>query len=199
MGSEGEFTQLLAAASDGDRRAVDRLLPLVYDELRAMAAEMMNRERPGHTLQPTALVHEAYLKLVDQKEARWRSRAHFFAVAAVALRRILVDHARARGRAKRGGGEPKLPLDERLAAAYERAVDLVALDEALEGLAASHPRHARVVELRFFGGLTIDETAQLLGVSPSTVEREWRYARARLFRALSGGGATHNMEPPSHV
>jgi RNA polymerase sigma factor (TIGR02999 family) len=186
-----DVTQLLTDASNGDRRAMDRLWPLVYDELRALAAAMMQAERPDHTLQPTALVHEAYQKLIDQSRVRWQDRAHFFAVAAQAIRRILVDHARAHRRAKRGGQRVKLALDEALAAMYESVVDLIALDEALARLAESHPQQARVVEMRFFAGLTIEETAALQGVSASTIERDWRYARATLYRALSDGSDRH--------
>jgi RNA polymerase sigma factor (TIGR02999 family) len=185
MAQPVDVSQLLADASAGDRQAVDQLLPVVYDELRAVAAAMMCQERPDHTLEPTALVHEAYQKLVDQTRAQWRDRAHFFAVAAQVIRRILVDHARGHDRAKRGGGRTKLALDERLVAAYENMVDLVALDEALERLAASQPQQAQVVEMRFFSGLTIEETAAVLRVSTSTVERDWRCARAWLYRALS--------------
>jgi RNA polymerase sigma factor (TIGR02999 family) len=185
MAQPVDVSQLLADASAGDRQAVDQLLPVVYDELRAVAAAMMCQERPDHTLEPTALVHEAYQKLVDQTRAQWRDRAHFFAVAAQVIRRILVDHAGGHDRAKRGGGRTKLALDERLVAAYENMVDLVALDEALERLAASQPQQAQVVEMRFFSGLTIEETAAVLRVSTSTVERDWRCARAWLYRALS--------------
>jgi len=173
-------------ARDGDSRAADQLLPLVYDRLRALAQEMMQQERPGHTLQATALVHEAYLKLVDQARAQWRDRAHFFAVAAQAIRRILVDHARGRGRAKRGGGRAGLTINEELAATYDEVVDVAALDEALAKLAESHPQHARITEMRFFAGLTIEESAAVLGMSTRTVDRHWRYARAWLYRALSG-------------
>jgi len=177
---------MLQAAAEGDSSAADALLPLVYDELRRTAGYLMGAERSDHTLQPTALVHEAYLKLVDQSRVEWRSRAQFFSVAAQAIRRILVDHARAKGSLKRGGGRAKVTLDEQLVASFDRSVDMLALDEALRTLAISHPRHARIVEARFFGGLTIEETAHVLGVSTSTVEREWRYARAVLFRMLSG-------------
>ena len=182
-----DVTQLLTKASAGDGRAADELLPLVYDELHAVAEGLMRRERPDHTLQPTALVHEAYLKLVDQTRVQWRDQVHFFAVAAQAIRRILVDHARGHERAKRGGGRTKLALSEELLASYAQVVDLIALDEALTQLAASDAQQARIVEMRFFAGLTIGETAAVLGVSTSTVEREWRCARARLYCALSNG------------
>jgi RNA polymerase sigma factor (TIGR02999 family) len=173
-------------ARDGDSRAADQLLPMVYDRLRALAQELMQQERPGHTLQATALVHEAYLKLVDQQRAQWQDRAHFFAVAAQAIRRILVDHARGHGRAKRGSGRAKLTLNEELAATYDEVVDVVALDDALAQLAEGHPQHARITEMRFFAGLTIEESAAVLGMSTRTVDRHWRYARAWLYRALSG-------------
>jgi RNA polymerase sigma factor (TIGR02999 family) len=173
-------------AREGDSRATDQLLPLVYDRLRALAQELMQQERPGHTLQATALVHEGYLKLVDQQRAQWQDRAHFFAVAAQAIRRILVDHARGRGRAKRGGAGAKLTLNEELAATYDEVADVVALDDALVQLAESHPQHARITEMRFFAGLTIEESAAVLGMSTRTVDRHWRYARAWLYRALSG-------------
>lgn len=184
--SHPDVTEILEAAAAGDARAADRLLPLVYDELRRLAMREMAQESPGHTLEPTAVVHEAYLKLVGQDRAAWTGRAHFFAVAAQAIRRILVDHARRRSSAKRGGGRIKLALDEQLVAAFEHSVDIVALDEALAELAHSHLRHAQIVESRFFGGLTVKEIAELLGISTATVEREWRYARAVLYRRLAG-------------
>ncbi len=180
-----DITAWLVRASEGDARAADELLPLVYGKLRALAAELMMQERIDHTLQPTALVHEAYLKLVDQTRARWEDRAHFFSVAAQALRRILVDHARGHAREKRGGLRTKLQLDEGLIAAYEQTIDVLALDDALGRLAAQDAQRARMVELRFFGGLTIDEAAAVLEVSTRTVERQWRYARAWLYRELS--------------
>ena len=186
MASDADITQLLIDAREGDSRATNELLPLVYDRLRALAQELMEQERAGHTLQATALVHEAYLKLVDQQRARWQDRAHFFAVAAQAIRRILVDYARGHGRAKRGGGRAKVMLNEELAASYDEVIDVVALDEALAQLAASHPQHARITEMRFFAGLTIEESAAVLGMSTRTVDRHWRYARAWLYRALSG-------------
>lgn len=145
----------------------------------------MIRESPGHTLQPTAVVHEAYLKLVGQERVEWRGRAHFFAVAAQAIRRILVDHARGKMAAKRGGDRIKLDLNEQLVAAFDHSVDVLELDEALAALAKSHPRHVRIVEARFFGGLTVKEVADVLGISTATVEREWRFARAVLYRRLS--------------
>jgi RNA polymerase sigma-70 factor (ECF subfamily) len=180
-----DMTQLLFRAAEGDQRATDLLLSLVYDELRQLAGGMMRRERPDHTLQGTALVHEAYLKLIDQTRAQWQNRAHFFAVAAQAIRRVLVDHARGHRRHKRGGERAKLVLDEGLAASCQREIDLIALDEGLLKLAERNRQQARIVEMRFFAGLTIEETASVVGVSPSTVEREWRYARAWLHRVLS--------------
>jgi RNA polymerase sigma factor (TIGR02999 family) len=186
MAAPQDVTELLAEATDGDRRAVDQLLPLVYDELRRLAEGLMLRERASHTLQPTALVHEVYMKLVDQTRARWENRAHFFAVAAQAIRRILVDHARTHRRLKRGGEQATLALDEGVVGSYQRTVDLIALDEALDDLAGHSSQQARIVELRFFSGLTIEETAAVLGISTATVERDWRYARARLYRRLGG-------------
>jgi RNA polymerase sigma-70 factor, ECF subfamily len=176
-------TQLLARLAEGEPGAIDRLLPSVYGELRAMAAGILAGERAGHTLEATALVHEAYLKLVDQTQARWHDRAHFLAVAAEAMRRILVDHARGRARQKRGAGG-RVCLDTALTLPAAEEIDLVALDEALGRLAGVSKDAARVVELRYFGGMTIREAAAVMGVSDSTVEREWRYARAWLHRAL---------------
>lgn len=181
---EPDITEILEAASAGDARAADRLLPLVYDELRRVAEQEMDHETPGHTLQPTAVVHEVYLRLVVQDRVEWRGRAHFFAVAAQAIRRILVDHARRRITAKRGGNRLKFELHEQLVSAFERSVDVLALDEALVRLAATHPRNARIVQARFFGGLTVKEVAEVLGVGTATVEREWRFARAWLYDRL---------------
>jgi RNA polymerase sigma-70 factor (ECF subfamily) len=185
MAEPGDVTQLLVAARDGSRRAADQLLPHVYDELRALAERLMREERPDHTLQATALVHEVYVKLVDQSRVQWQDQAHFFAVAAQALRRILVDHARTHDRKKRGAGRASVLLQDELAASYQQQVDIIALDEALAGLAAKHSDHARIVEMRFFAGLTIDEVAAVLGVTTRTVERKWRFARAWLRQALS--------------
>jgi RNA polymerase sigma-70 factor (ECF subfamily) len=182
--SPHEVTQLLAEWSRGDRSALDRLMPLVYDELRRLARHYLSRERPGHTLQTTALVNEAYLRLVDQK-ATWQSRSHFFGIAAELMRRILVDHARSHQYSKRGGGAQKISLNEAVLMARERSSDLVALDEALTNLAAFDPRKARVVELRFFGGLNVEETAEMLEVSTNTVKRDWTTARAWLYNAIS--------------
>ncbi len=184
MDSSEDLTQLLVDAGEGSRDAMDRLLPLVYDELHRLAGGLMRRERPDHTLQATALVHEAYLKLVDQTRVQWRNRTHFFAVAAQAIRRILVDHARTHRRIKRGGGGVKVALDDKVAAFATPVVDVIALDEALTRLAESHPEEARIVEYRFFAGLTTGEAAELLDTTSRTVERRWRFARAWLFQAL---------------
>ena len=178
------ITHILKKATDGDDSAVRRLMPLVYDELRALAESYLRQERSGHTLQATAIVHEAYVRLIKQDDIKWQNRAHFFAVAAQAIRRILVDHARARQRAKRGGGLERVRLDEDVAVLEERDLDLVALDESLEKLAGLHERQARIVELRFFGGLTLKEVAEFLGVSPRTVDGDWSMARAWLRREL---------------
>lgn len=180
-----DVTRLLLEWSRGDRTALDRLMPLVYDELRAVAERTLSRERSSHTLQGTALVHEAYLKLVDQRQVRWQDRAHFLAVAAQLMRRILVDYARRHAAVKRGSGKPQLPLDQVNGSVASAAfVDWLALDEALDRLAALHERQARTVELRFFGGLTIEETAEVLRVSPATVKNDWSLARGWLFREL---------------
>jgi len=180
---------VLAAASAGDPAAADRLLPLVYDELRAQAARYLQRERPDHTLEATALVHEAYLRLVDQTRVQWKDRVHFFAVAAVMMRRVLVNHAKARGAAKRGGTGLRITLDESAAADVAREIDLVALDEALARLADLDPQQARLVELRFFAGLSASEAAGVLGVSERTLHREWAMAKAWLHAELTKGDA----------
>jgi RNA polymerase sigma factor (TIGR02999 family) len=176
-----EVTRLLIRLTDGESAALESLLPLVYAELRRLAASYLRRERPGHTLQPTALVHEAYLRLIDQTQVQWQNRAHFFGVAAQMMRRILVDHARGQQAEKRGGDVTKLSLDENIDVSGERAADLVALDEALDRLAALDPQKSRVVELRFFGGLSVEEAAEVLGVSAPTVKRQWRMAKAWLY------------------
>lgn len=192
MGSEhgspeaGEVTQLLEAWSGGDRSAFDRLLPIVYGELRRIAARARRRELPGQTLQTTALVHEAYLRLIDQGRASFASRAQFFSVAAQAMRRILVDQARRRSAEKRGGGRP-LQLDEEFDVAMAADAEVLAVDAAMQALEAVDADLARLVELRFFGGLTVEETATALGVSPATIGREWTAARAWLHRELSAG------------
>lgn len=172
--------------SNGDQSALERLTPLVYTELRRLAARYLRRERTGHTLQSTALVHEAYLRLIDQNRVQWQNRAHFFGVAAQLIRRILVDHARNRNAHKRGAGAVKLALDEAIALPQQRDLDLVALDDALETLAKLDPQQARVVELRFFTGLSVEETAEVLQISPATVKREWTAAKAWLYREISG-------------
>jgi len=182
-----QLTTILKRASAGDESAVNRLMPLVYDELRALAESYLRRERSGHTLQATALVHEAYVRLIDQRDVEWRNRAHFFAVAAQAIRRILVDHARTHKRAKRGGGYQRVQLDADVAALPETDIDLLALDEALGRLADLHARQAQIVELRFFGGLSLKEVAEYIGVSPRTVDGDWSMARAWLRRELGSG------------
>jgi RNA polymerase sigma factor (TIGR02999 family) len=187
--SPQEVTALLVAWSNGDRAALDKLMPLVYEELRHLAHRYMGKERAGHTLQTTALANEAYLKLINEREMRWQNRAHFFAVAAQMMRMILVDYARSRRYAKRGGGARQVSLDEALVISDERTGDLIALDDALSGLAALDERKSRVAELRFFGGLSVEETAEVLKVSPVTVMREWRLAKAWLHRELSQGGS----------
>lgn len=184
--SDQDVTHLLIQWSKGDSAALEALVPLVYDELRRLAQLYLSREKPGHTLSSTALVHEAYLRLVKQKDVTWQNRAHFFGVAARMMRRILVDHARRHGYAKRGGGAVTLALDETMAPAPQREVSLVALDDALDTLAKLDERQSRMVELRFFGGLSIEETSEVLGVSAPTVKREWASARAWLFREISG-------------
>ena len=182
--SPHEVTGLLEAWSHGDKAALDKLTPLVYDELRRLARRYMSRERAGHTLQTTALVNEAYLRLVDQKNVHWQNRAHFFAVAAQVMRHILIDHARTHNRAKRGGDAQLVSLEETEAMSPERAAELVALDEALNELAKLDERRSKVVELRYFGGLSIEETAEVLKVNPITVSRDWRWAKAWLYRAV---------------
>ena len=183
--SPQQVTQLLAAWSSGDRAALDELMPLVYEELRRLAHQYMNRERPGHTLQTSALINEAYVRLVNQKEIQWQDRAHFFGIAARLMRQVLVDYARKRNYAKRGGGAQQAALDEALIVSKERAAEVVALDDALGSLAEIDPRQSQIVEMRFFGGLTIEETAEVLAVSPGTVMREWTLAKAWLRRAMT--------------
>lgn len=183
----GDVTKLLLAWSDGDRNALEGLLAVVYEELRRIAARYLNRERAGHVLQPTALVHEAYLKLIDQDRVRWQNRAQFFGVAAQLMRRVLVDHARMQLADKRGGGVTMLPLDDGAGASAPRSVDLIAVDRALTRLAAVYPEQGRLVELRYFGGLTIEETSEVLGLSPATIKRQWTVARAWLYRDLNPG------------
>jgi RNA polymerase sigma factor (TIGR02999 family) len=183
----GETTRLLSQWRAGDQAAFDRLLPIVYDELRRLASSYMRAERPDHLLQTTALVHEAYLRLVDQPETSGETRSHFFALAAQVMRHVLVDYARARSRAKRGGGVPPLPLEDVAVISPERADELVAVNEALEGLMAFDQRKGRIFELRHFGGMSVEEAAQVLQVSPATVARDWRMAKAWLRRAIDSG------------
>jgi RNA polymerase sigma factor (TIGR02999 family) len=182
--SEGGVTQLLLAWTRGDRAALNRLMPLVYEELRQLAGGYLVRERHDHTLQPTALVHEAFLRLVDHRSIQWQGRAHFLALAATLMRQLLIDHARKHRAEKRGGGGARVTLHEGDAVIEARSVELIALDEALSALAAVDPRQARVIELRFFGGLTIEEAAEVLAVSPATVKLDWSLARAWLVREL---------------
>jgi RNA polymerase sigma factor (TIGR02999 family) len=190
--SEG-ITQLLINWRNGDKAALDQLMPVVYEELRRLARGFMGRERNNHTLQTSALINEAYLKLVDQDETNWQNRAHFFAVAAQIMRHILVDHARSYGYEKRGAGAQRVSLDDAKVFSEERAGELVALDEALTDLAAVDPRKSRLVELRFFGGLNIDETAEVMDLSPTTVQREWRAAKAWLQRFIKGENPAKNL------
>src|SRR5919112_4078030 len=180
-----EVTKLLKEWSNGQEQALDRLVPQIHRELRKLAASYLRKERPDHTLQPTALVNEAYLRLVDQTRVNWQNRAHFFGIAAQMMRRILIDHARAQKADKRLGKVEKLQLDENIDKAAELGDDLVALDEALQDLAAMDPKLARLVELRYFGGLTFEETAEVLGVSVITAKRHWELARSWLYRHLS--------------
>jgi RNA polymerase sigma factor (TIGR02999 family) len=185
--SRKEVTQVLLDWNRGDENAPERLMPLVYEELRRLARQYLQRERPDHTLQATGLVHEAYLRLVDQSNMTWQNRAQFFSVAAQMMRRILVDHARAHQAAKRGGVREKLEFDEALAPSDERAVDLIALDDALQDLVTFDVRKSRIVELRFFGGLSIEEIGEVLAISPRTIRREWRVAKAWLRREIIKG------------
>jgi len=190
--SAHEITELLAAWGRGDESALERLMPLVYDELRRLAHRYMNRERPGHTLQTTALVNEAYLRLVNWREVQWQSRAHFFAVSAQMMRRILVDFARDRQYLKRGGGALRVSLSEAASFTEQQGADLIALDEALTALADVDPRKGQVVEMRFFGGLSVEEVAEVLKVSEETVIRDWRLAKVWLLRQLGRQGASED-------
>ncbi|MGH9767971.1 MAG: sigma-70 family RNA polymerase sigma factor [Blastocatellia bacterium] len=183
--STGDITRLLLDWSQGDCSAAEKLFPLVYDELHRLAERQMRHERAGHTLQTTALVNEAYLRLIDQKRVCWQNRAHFFGVAAQLMRRILIKYAERRRAAKRGGGQDELPLDEAALMTDERAADLIALDHALTQLSIADPRQSRIVEMRFFGGLSVEEIGAALGISPATVKREWRVARAWLYGNIS--------------
>src|SRR5262245_5018143 len=180
-----EITQLLIAWNQGNQRARDELTPLIYDELRRLARGLMRRERPGHTLQPTALVNEAFLRLIDQSHVNWQNRAHFFGAAARLMRQILISHAEARRAAKRGGDAQRISLDDADHFAATPEIDLIVLDEALRRLERLDPQQGRIVEMRYFSGLTIDEIAEAIGVSPATVKRDWSMARAWLRRELS--------------
>jgi RNA polymerase sigma factor (TIGR02999 family) len=184
--SPKEVTELLLAWSRGDESALEKLIPLVHAELRRLAKRYMGRERAGHTLQTTALINEAYLRLIHSKNVRWQNRAHFFAVSAQLMRRILVDFARSRHYQKRGGGAQKVSLDQALEISDERGAELIALDDALSALDKLDARKSQVVELRFFGGLSVEETAEVLKVSPDTIMRDWKMAKVWLLRAMSG-------------
>jgi RNA polymerase sigma factor (TIGR02999 family) len=182
-----EVSQLLLDWSDGDQKALDKLIPVVYQELHRLAHHYMRQERPGQTFQTTALVDEAYLRLVNYKRMRWQNRAHFFAIAAQVMRRILVEHARSRDAAKRGAGAQKISLDQTAVVSEGRSAEVIAVNDALIDLEAWDARKGKIVELRFFGGLNIEETAEVMKISPTTVQREWRAAKAWLHRTLSEG------------
>ena len=184
-----EVSQLLQEWSKGDQAALDKVMPIIYQELHRLAHHYMRKERAGHTLQTTALVNEAYMRLADYKKMRWQGRAHFFAVAAQVMRRILVEQARSRKLVKRGGGIPTVSLDEAAIVSPGRSVEVIAIDEALTDLESWDPRKSKIVELRFFGGLSIEETAEVLKVSVTTVQREWRSAKAWLYQAIRGRAA----------
>ncbi|HZN01360.1 MAG TPA: sigma-70 family RNA polymerase sigma factor [Pyrinomonadaceae bacterium] len=185
MASQANITELLSGYARGDKEALDQLMPIVYDELRRQAARYLRREQAGHTLQTTALIHEAYVRLVDQRNVQWQNRAHFFGIAAQLMRRILVDHARTKKRVKRGGSDVRVSLGDATVAVKGQDLDVVALDEALERLARIDEQQSRVVELRFFSGLTVEETAEVMGISKATVKRDWSMAKAWLHRELS--------------
>ena len=186
-----QVTQLLQQWQEGSNDALEALMPLVYKELKRLAGSYLRRERPDHTLQSAALVNEAYLRLVDQTQTRWQNKAHFYGIAAQMMRRVLADHARGHNAAKRGAGMPELELNEAVAQAQARSVDLVDLEEALQKLEKLDPQQGKIVELRFFSGLSIEDTANVLGISPATVKRDWAAARAWLFREV---GARQNLE-----
>jgi len=188
-GSGSDVTQLLVNWGNGDQQALEDLLPLVYDELRRLAGAYLRRERSGHTLQSTALVHEAFLKLVQQRDVHWRNRAHFFGIAAQRIRRILVDHARMGLAEKRGSGGIKVELNDVMAIASQREIDVLELDAALAKLTQMDERQSRIVELRFFAGMSVEETAEVMQLSPATVKREWSSAKAWLFREMSRSSA----------
>ena len=183
--SPEQITQLLIDWSDGDKSALDRLVPIVFAELRRLARHFMSGENAGHTLQTTALVNEAYLRLSDQRKVRWQNRAHFFAISGKLMRRILLDHARRHARRKRGGGAHKVQLDEVAVISEERSAELIALDDALASLEKIDPRRAQVVELRYFGGLSVAETAEVLKIAPNTVVRDWNLAKVWLYREMT--------------
>ncbi|HEX2269961.1 MAG TPA: sigma-70 family RNA polymerase sigma factor [Pyrinomonadaceae bacterium] len=187
---EHQITELLAEWSGGNQAALDELYPLVYDELHRLARRYMSRERKGHTLQTTALINEAYVRLVDQRNVQWANRSHFFAISAQIMRRILIDHARRHAYAKRGGGAQQVSLDESAVIALDNLSEFLRLDEALQSLAELDPRRSRVVELRYFGGLNNEEIAGVLKISENTVIRDWNMARAWLYRQLTGGVTT---------
>lgn len=193
-GGSGQVTALLSACSEGDTSAFDRLVPLVYDDLRRIAHRQLRTERSGHTLNTTAVVHEAYLQLVNQATATWRDRAHFFAVAARVIRHVLIDYARRRSTVKRGGNPIRVPLREDLTGEKPQTIELLALDEALGDLSRHDPRLERVVECRFFGGMTMEDTATALGIGLRTAERDWARARAYLYRSLSEGADAEPRE-----
>jgi len=193
--STGEVTALLRRLKEGDRDVPEKLVPLVIDELRRLARHYMKNERVGHTLQPTALVNEAYMRLAGYKEMDWQSRAHFIGVAASVMRQVLIDYARKKNAAKRGGTEKDVPLDDNLATlSNEQTAELLDLDRALHQLEEMNPRHAKIVEMRYFGGLTVEETAEALGVSPITVKRDWAVARAWLSSQIRGSGGEKPAE-----
>jgi RNA polymerase sigma factor (TIGR02999 family) len=186
MSKDSEITQMLIELTDGNRDVVDQILPHIYDELRRLAGSYLRRERSDHTLQPTALVHEAYMKLIDQNRVKWQNRAHFFGIAAQVMRRILMDHARKHTAEKRGGDADLIPLEEEiLIVSQDKSSELLALNDALDELAKIDPEKARIVELRYFGGLSIEETAEVIGVSVPTVNRHWKMAKAWLYSELA--------------
>ena len=182
---QNQVTQLLHKWQEGNQEALEALMPLVYNELKRLAGSYLRRERPDHTLQSAALVNEAYLRLVDQTQTRWQNKSHFYGIAAQMMRRILADHARGHNAAKRGAGMPELELDEAMAQAHSRSVDVLDLEEALQRLEKLDPQQGRIVELRFYSGLSIEDTANVLGISPATVKRDWAAARAWLFREVA--------------
>jgi RNA polymerase sigma factor (TIGR02999 family) len=190
VNSANQVTQLLVSWGNGDQQSLESLIPLVYDELRRQARRYLRRERPDHTLQSSALVHEVYVRLIDQRQANWHNRSQFFGVAAQLMRRILVDHARSRGAVKRGAGVTKLAIAEEVAAIEMQNVDLIALDSSLTKLEQIDPQQCRIVELRFFSGLSIEDTADALSISPATVKRDWAMAKAWLYREMSGSPAS---------